>query len=149
DAIRDKAANGERDDFLADHPMGPRSGLTYFYYGRRYNTALLVDAGGNMTGRYDKIHRVPFGEYVPLRDVFPFLDNFSPYDFPYSLTVGDKFSRFAIDKFHFGVLICFEDTDPVLARQYHVHDKDGPPVDFLVNISNDGWFDGTSEHEEH
>src|SRR5207249_2148518 len=38
-----------------------------------------------------------------------------------------------------------EDSDPYLARQYVASE----PVDFLVNISNDGWFDGTEEHEEH
>jgi apolipoprotein N-acyltransferase len=51
--------------------------------------------------------------------------------------------------YHFGVLICYEDTDPNLARDYALAEGDGPPVDFLVNISNDGWFDGSSEHEEH
>ena len=38
---------------------------------RRYNSALLLDRDGKAVGRYDKIHRVPFGEYVPLRDVVP------------------------------------------------------------------------------
>src|SRR5207248_3317301 len=50
---------------------------------------------------------------------------------------------------HFGVLICFDDSDADLARQYVRTDSDGAPVDFLLNISNDGWFDGTSEHDEH
>ncbi|HLQ46364.1 MAG TPA: nitrilase-related carbon-nitrogen hydrolase, partial [Planctomycetaceae bacterium] len=48
-----------------------------------------------------------------------------------------------------GVLICYEDSDPDLARRYAVADADGEPADFLINISNDGWFDGTAEHEEH
>src|SRR5205807_499391 len=42
----------------------------------------------------------------------------------------------------------YEDTDPSLARQY-VAPGDEPAVDFLLNLSNDGWFNGTSEHEEH
>jgi apolipoprotein N-acyltransferase len=50
--------------------------------------------------------------------------------------------------FRFGVIICYEDTNPYLARQY-VAPAAGQPVDFLLNISNDGWFDGTSEHEQH
>jgi len=114
-----------------------------------YNSAILVTAAGDYSQRYDKIHRVPFGEYVPLRHLLPFLKNFSPYDYDYSISAGDKYTRFALDKYRFGVLICFEDTDPVLARQYHADGPHGPAVDFLVNISNDGWFDGTSEHEEH
>ena len=47
------------------------------------------------------------------------------------------------------MLICFEDSDPFLARAYGMGTADGPPVDFLVNITNDGWFDTTCEHEEH
>ena len=48
--------------------------------------------------------------------------------------------------YHFACLICYEDTDATLARQYV---RPGEGVDFLVNISNDGWFDGTAEHEQH
>jgi apolipoprotein N-acyltransferase len=74
---------------------------------------------------------------------------FAPYDFDYSIQEGETFTRFALDKYRFGVLICFEDTDPFLAPHYVREESDGKPVDFLVNISNDGWFDGSSEHEEH
>lgn len=119
---------------------------------RRYNSALLVRPDGTDAGRYDKIHCVPFGEYVPLRDVVPWMKQLAPYDYDYSVSPGSQFTRFplaaAAGELHFGVIICFEDTDPTLARQY-VRGDDGTPVDFLVNISNDGWFDGSSEHEEH
>lgn len=112
----------------------------------RYNSALLVSPDGKWGPRYDKKHRIPFGEFVP---ELPFMDRFAPYDHPYSITVGDHFTRFPLGKHVFGVIICYEDTDPHLARQYCQPDADGPPVDFLVNISNDGWFDGSSEHDEH
>jgi apolipoprotein N-acyltransferase len=115
----------------------------------RYNTAILVDRTGGRAGRYDKMHRVPFGEYVPLRDYIPWLEKFAPYDFDYSIVAGKKWTRFPLGSQRFGVLICYEDTDAALARRYATTDADGPPVDFLVNISNDGWFDGTSEHDEH
>jgi apolipoprotein N-acyltransferase len=116
---------------------------------RRHCSALLVRGNGMVGGRYDKIHRVPFGEYVPLRDWLPFMNWFAPYKFDYSITPGNNFTRFVAGNHRLGVLICFEDTDPFLARRYVVHGEDGPPVDFLINISNDGWFDGTSEHDEH
>ncbi len=114
-----------------------------------YNSAVHLNKKGQVIGRFDKMHRVPFGEYVPLRDWLPFMNLLAPYDYDYSVSAGEKFTRFDVGGFRFGVLVCFEDTDPLLARRYAETDKDGPPVDFLVNISNDGWFDGTSEHETH
>ncbi len=116
---------------------------------KKYNSGLLINGNGKKIGKYDKIHRVPFGEYVPFRDWLPFMDRFAPYDYDYGIQVGEKMTRFPFGPYHFGVLICFEDTDPILARQYARRQDDGPAVDFLVNISNDGWFDGSSQHEEH
>ena len=55
-------------------------------------------------------------------------------------------ARFPLRGSHFGVLICYEDTNPYLARQYV---REEPKADFLINISNDGWFDGSAEHDEH
>lgn len=116
---------------------------------RQYNSAILLTPQGNVDGRFDKMHRIPFGEFVPFRDWLPFMDVLSPYDYDFGIRSGEKFTRFPLGKHTFGVLICYEDSDPFLARRYAVDDEDGAPVDFLLNISNDGWFDGTSEHEEH
>jgi apolipoprotein N-acyltransferase len=115
----------------------------------RYNSAIYLKSDRSFGGRYDKIHRVPFGEYVPLRAELPFMNALAPYDFDYSLKPGNDMTRFRLAGFHFGVLICYEDTDPDLARKYLQDSNGRPPADFLVNISNDGWFNGTSEHEEH
>jgi len=116
---------------------------------RRYNSALLVRADGTVGGRYYKIHRVPFGEFVPFREELPWMDMFNPYGYDFSVHAGESWARLPLGKYHFGVLICYEDTDPTLARTYSLEHQDGPAADFLVNISNDGWFDGTSEHDEH
>jgi apolipoprotein N-acyltransferase len=115
----------------------------------RANTALLIRKAGELGGRYDKIHCIPFGEYVPFRETLPWMNVFAPYDFDYSITPGTSRTRFNLGLYHFGVVICYEDTDPVLARHYVDLSADKEAVDFLVNMSNDGWFDGTSEHEEH
>jgi apolipoprotein N-acyltransferase len=117
--------------------------------GRRYNSAILIEPQGGVGGRYDKMHLVPFGEYVPFRSWLPWMNVFAPYDFDYSVESGERWTRFPVGEYHFGVLICYEDTDPSLARQYAQGGADGPGADFLINISNDGWFNGTSEHEEH
>jgi apolipoprotein N-acyltransferase len=114
----------------------------------RFNSALLIDANGRPVGRYDKIHLVPYGEYVPFRSWLPFMNSLSPYDYDYSMTAGAQYTRFPLGDKFFGVVICYEDTDSSLARQYVQAGGQGP-VDLLVNITNDGWFDGTSEHEEH
>ncbi len=120
---------------------------------RRYNSALLIDPRGAVMGRYDKIHRVPFGEYVPLRESLPFMDRLSPYDFEYGVAAGNGPIQFPLAErndsrsFSFGVVICYEDTVPDVARPYG--GSGTHQTDFLLNISNDGWFDGTSEHEEH
>ncbi len=116
---------------------------------RRYNSAVLVGADGRRAGRYDNIHCVPFGEYLPFRDTLPWVKALSPYDFDYSVAPGERLTRFPAGAYQFGVLICYEDTVTYLARQYSGAGADGPAADFLFNTSNDGWFDGTAEHEEH
>ncbi len=121
---------------------------------RRYNSALLIEPDGTTAGRYDKIHRVPLGEYVPLRDWLPFMNSLAPYDFDYSVSPGRSATRFALAKTTaaprstFGVVICYEDTDPAVSRLYGGGDG-RPAADFVLNTSNDGWFNGTSEHNEH
>jgi apolipoprotein N-acyltransferase len=115
----------------------------------RYNSAVYLTANGAYGGRYDKIHRVPFGEYVPLRKELPFMNVLAPYDFDYSIQSGQQLTHFALGKYRFGVLICYEDTYPDLGIRYVSTRQPDRPVDFLLNISNDGWFNGTSEHEQH
>ena len=112
---------------------------------RQYNSAYLLDPAGRYVDRYDKMHLVPFGEYIPLRNTLPFLAKFVPFDA--SLSAGERQTIFRVMKggnaLRFGVLICYEDTDAELARQLR---KNG--ADFLVNISNDAWF-GLSELDQH
>lgn len=137
----------------------------------RYNSGVLLAPDAPFVGRYDKVHRVPFGEYVPFLDSVPLLKMMAPYDYDYSVRPGDELTRFALGDTHFGVLICFEDTDTYLPRQYvrtgkepladrltrllahgmydHLPGAAAPAADFLVNISNDAWFDGSAEHDEH
>ena len=112
---------------------------------RQYNSAYLLDPAGRYVNRYDKMHLVPFGEYIPLRQTLPFLAKFVPFDA--SLSAGETQTIFQTKSdtqtLKFGVLICYEDTDSELARRLR---KNG--ADYLVNISNDAWF-GLSELDQH
>ncbi len=121
---------------------------------RKFNSAVLFDPDRRAVASYDKMHLVPFGEYVPFDS--PLLKPFTPYTHDYSCTPGSRLTRFEVPAaaqggkvFTFAVLICYEDTDPFLARQYNPARGRGLAADFLVNISNDGWFAGTEEHAQH
>ena len=114
-----------------------------------YNSAVLLDANTSVLanpahlGRplYSKQHLVMFGEYVPLGEVFPFLKSLAP--------VGN-FGRgtgpvvFDLGKARTSVIICFEDVVPAIARRAAT-----PEVDFLLNLTNDGWFGDSHQQWQH
>jgi apolipoprotein N-acyltransferase len=117
-------------------------------YDQKYNSAFLYRADGTEDSkRYDKIHLVPFGEVVPFKQSIPWfhslLMKFTPYDYDYSLDYGTNYTVFDMTdggQYRFGVLICYEDTVPHIARRLAVDEQGRKKVDWLVNISNDGWF---------
>lgn len=113
---------------------------------RFFNSAGFVDPQRGFVGRYDKMHRVPFGEYVPLVDVLPFLAGFTPYADSSGLTAGTEPKVFQYKQVRYAPVICYEDTVASVVRR--VVRETGEP-DVLVNISNDGWFHGSSEHDQH
>ena len=105
--------------------------------GSYFNSAVLLSPEAQTLQRYDKIHLVPFGEYVPLRFLFPFLSRIVPIaDF----TAGKEYTLFSLPSQNppFSVLICFEDTIARLSRQFVLAGSQ-----LLVNITNDGWFQDT------
>ncbi len=115
----------------------------------QYNSALLYHADGSVDPkRYDKIHLVPFGEYIPFKEscppLFKMIMWLSPYDYDYNLTPGDNYSPFTLpvadQTWRFGVLICYEDTDPTVTRKIVLDENGKKECDWLVNISNDGWY---------
>jgi apolipoprotein N-acyltransferase len=107
-----------------------------------YNSAYLVSPSGELIGKYDKIHLVPFGEYVPMQDLLFFIGSlgegigdFKP---------GREIFNFSLPQGKFGVLICFEIIFPDLCRRFV---KRG--ANFLVTITNDAWFGKTSAPYQH
>ncbi len=113
------------------------------YPSRRYNTALMVDSRGTILGRYYKMRPVIFGEYVPLGEVVPALYHLFP--LPNGLTSGSRPVSWEVAGLKVTPSICFENTMPHLIR-WHVAELDrrGERPDVLVNLTNDGWFWGSS-----
>ncbi|MBL4884950.1 MAG: apolipoprotein N-acyltransferase [Planctomycetaceae bacterium] len=116
----------------------------------QFNSAQLITPGEGLGPRYDKLHRVPFGEYIPGKDL-PILSSMIPKNF--GLTAGKSATLFEYKNWRFAPVICFEDTVPHVVRNIvHSIEQNSTskkPVDFLVNLSNDGWFAGSSEHDQH
>jgi apolipoprotein N-acyltransferase len=108
---------------------------------RLRNTAFLVTHGG-ITGRYDKIHLVPFGEYVPLSGVIGFVRGWA--EFIAELEPGTRAVVFAGPPAPFGIVICYEGIFPDLFREFV---NNGARV--MVNMTNDGWFGRTSGPAQH
>lgn len=113
---------------------------------RRYNGAILIAPPGVEVTRYAKNYCIPFGEYIPFEKTLPFMKWLSPYDSDYSVAAGQTLTLFPLGPWSFAVLVCYEDTVPHLARRFMT--AQGQPA-FFVNISNDGWFKGWEEHEQH
>ena len=113
-----------------------------------YNSSFLLNPDGRLADRYRKRALVMFGEYVPLERWISFMKKLTP--ITGGFTPGDKAvpfeMRFPVEgadtneaappfSVKTSVLICFEDNFPHLVRQYVE-----PDTDFLVNLTNNGWF---------
>jgi apolipoprotein N-acyltransferase len=107
-----------------------------------FNAAALVSAAGEWAAEYDKIHLVPFGEYVPFKPWLAFAGGLTKEVGDFSrgvsrapLQAGDK---------KLGVFICYESIFPDEVRQFA---QQGAQV--FVNISNDGWYGDSGAYAQH
>jgi apolipoprotein N-acyltransferase len=105
------------------------------------NSAFLI-TGQGLVGRYDKIHLVPFGEFVPFSGVLGFVRGWA--EFIAELEAGSRAVVFQGPPAPFGVVICYEGIFPDLFREF-VRDGAG----LMVNMTNDAWFGRTSGPEQH
>lgn len=107
-----------------------------------FNSAYLLSPQGDIRGKYDKVHLVPYGEYVPLRNIFPFISSLAAGigDF----AEGKGFYPLTMDNRKIGVMICYEGILPEAARMYK-----NAAAELLVNITNDAWFGTTSAPYQH
>jgi apolipoprotein N-acyltransferase len=107
-----------------------------------YNSAAVIAPNGDWIARYDKIHLVPFGEYVPFKRLLSFagkltreVGDFIP---------GESRKALALGNYRMGVFICYEAVYPGEIREFA---KNGAQV--FVNISDDGWFGQTAAPVQH
>lgn len=106
------------------------------------NSAFMLSTTGETTGRADKLHLVPFGEYVPFGNIFTFINkivvgigDFAP---------GQKAVTLKAGGVELGTQICYEVIFPELAREYV---RGGARI--LVSITNDAWFGRSSAPYQH
>jgi apolipoprotein N-acyltransferase len=107
-----------------------------------YNSALIVGTDGARVGRYDKIHLVPFGEYIPFKNLLVFARKLTGRVSEF--TRGDERKVFRLNGHRYGVFICYE---AVFADEVRQFAQLGAEV--LVNISDDGWYGDTSAPWQH
>ena len=113
-----------------------------------YNTALVTDRIGNVVGRYDKCHLVPFGEYVWLAETFPWLYKLTP--LPGGSKAGSGPAAVDVGGVCYAPNICYENTIPhFISAQVAELRAGGHEPDVLVNLTNDGWFWGSTELDLH
>ena len=107
-----------------------------------YNSAEFITPEGQLTGRYDKMHLVPFGEYVPFQRLFFFAGNLLAEVGQF--TPGLHRTVFSTGGHKYGAFICYESIFGDEVREYA-----NLGADVLINISNDGWYGDTSAPWQH
>ncbi len=105
-----------------------------------YNSAVLVDEKGEKLAQYDKIHLVPFGEYVPLPEPLASLVPSMVGNFE----IGKEYDIVPLGDVNAGIMICFESHFPTLSRQFVLNG-----ADVLVEMTNDGYLGETPILRQH
>jgi apolipoprotein N-acyltransferase len=128
----------------------PRYDANDIRLAQKFNSAFLYKSDGSQAPqKYSKIYLVPFGEMLPFSNI-PLIHKLfltmSPYDFDYTIDPGTEYTVFEMQPqdanrtYTFSVMICYEDAVPFMARKFALDEKGNKRINWLVNISNDGWF---------
>jgi apolipoprotein N-acyltransferase len=113
-----------------------------------YASAVYVGRDGKLLGQYDKMHLVMFGEYVPFANYFPWLQRLTP--LPTSAVPGDRAVAFDLNGVRLAPSICYESVlSHVIRGQINALAAEGKEPEVLINVTNDGWYWGSSELDMH
>ena len=107
-----------------------------------YNSAILLDRQGRVTGIYDKMRLMTFSKHMPLGETFPLLYQWTPE--ASDLTPGTSVQAMPFGPYRLGVLICYEDILPQVGRRLSAEKPN-----ILLNLTNDAWFGETAEPYTH
>ncbi|MGD1043637.1 MAG: apolipoprotein N-acyltransferase [Sedimentisphaerales bacterium] len=128
----------------------PRYDADNIRLAQKFNSAFLYKPDGSQAPqKYSKIYLVPFGEMLPFSNiplVHKLFLKMSPYDFDYTIDPGTEYTVFEMQPrnsnriYTFSVMICYEDAVPFMARKFTLDERGNKQINWLVNISNDGWF---------
>jgi apolipoprotein N-acyltransferase len=113
---------------------------------RSFNSAALFTQRGTRIQLYRKVHLVPFGEYLPLRNTVPLLDRLVGGLVPGDFAAGSEFKVLQLENppLNISTLICFEDSVGYVARRQVLNGSQ-----LLMNLTNDGWFARSAAAEQH
>ena len=106
------------------------------------NSAFYLDGNGDLKGVYSKIHLVPFGEYIPLKRFFSFIDSISRDVGEFA--PGHEATLIEMDGHPSNAVICFEAIFPALVRRFS---EKGSQL--IINLTNDGWYGRSSAPYQH
>jgi len=110
---------------------------------KKYYNRSFVISDGKLLGTYDKMHLVPFGEYVPLRTILFFVDKLTD-AIGVDISAGERADPVTVDGIPLGIGICFEIKFPAPTRKFV---NNGARL--MVNITNDAWFGNSGASAQH
>lgn len=109
-----------------------------------YNRAWLLDAAGQVAGTADKVHLVPFGEYLPFASIFRYLRGLTAESGAFTPGQGHRVLHLPGSEVPFGVFICYESIFPAITRALALGG-----AELLINTTNDAWFGRTAAPYQH
>jgi apolipoprotein N-acyltransferase len=107
-----------------------------------HNSVFLIHPGGVLGEAYHKQHLVPYGEYIPLKSVLPFLGKLTAQVGEFN--AGDRYVLLKSQEAQMGPLICYEDIFPDISRNHAHHG-----ANLLINMTNDAWYGDSSALPQH
>ena len=129
-----------------DAPQSDERNFPFTY--EQFNSSAAYDRAGTLVGTYDKMHLLPFGEYIPFVRWLPFLRDYSP--ITGGAQPGLEATALEIDGVVYSPNICYETVLPhLIRRQVAELAVAGKTPDVLVNLTNDAWYWGSSELDMH